>query len=264
MQPRERDLGGAGQIEVVGFERVDVRLLGREEAGPVHRLLAHEHRRQHRHVALGDDARERPTVERSFEQRGVADQVAEARARQLRAARSILEAADLGGARAARRRVAPAAHLARHPPRCRRRACPRIRRVRHLVEQLCVTLGLRRRELGLGGAQLLLDPVQLLELLGRRLALQLLPRAQLVDLRHERAPALVGGEHRVEALSGAPLRASAARISSGSERAALKVDHRFESRSASITCATPSSEAGGQIQLATAFTRSCAFSTATP
>ena len=93
-------------------------------------------------------------------------------------------------------------------------------RVRHLLEQR-VALGLGVRELVLDRAQLLLDLVQLLELLRRRLALQLQPAAQLVDPRHQRAPALVGGEQRVEA-SAAPLRASAARKPAGSLRAARR------------------------------------------
>ena len=66
-----------------------------------------------------------------------------------------------------------------------------------------VALGLGGRELLLGGPQLLLHALQLRELLGRRLALQLRAAAQLVDPRHERAPALVGLEQRVEVLGGA-------------------------------------------------------------
>ena len=54
--------------------------------------------------------------------------------------------------------------------------------------------------------QLLLDLLQLLELLRRRLAVELLLRAQLVDPRHERAPALVGREQLVERVGGAAAR----------------------------------------------------------
>ena len=63
-----------------------------------------------------------------------------------------------------------------------------------------VALGLGGRELLLGCLQLLLHPLQLGQLLRRRLPLQLRPPAQLVDPRHERAPALVGLEQRVERL----------------------------------------------------------------
>ena len=51
-------------------------------------------------------------------------------------------------------------------------------------------------------AKLLFELLQLLDLLARRLALQLLPRTQVVDLRHELAPALVGFEQLVERLHG--------------------------------------------------------------
>ena len=74
-----------------------------------------------------------------------------------------------------------------------------MRGVRHLLEQL-VALGLGRRQLLLEPAQVLLDRLQLLYLLGRRLALQLLAAAQLVYLRHELAPALVRCQQLVERL----------------------------------------------------------------
>src|SRR5262249_2735433 len=102
-----------------------------------------------------------------------------------------------------------------------------------------------------------------LELLRRRLPVELAPRAQVVDLRDERAPALVGGEQGVEGVGRTLSRQRGAEALRVGARSA-KVDHDLESRKASITAATPSSAAGGQIQSATAFTRSCAFSTAIP
>ena len=42
----ERNLGRPDEVELVPFDRVDVHLVGREEPGPVHRLLAHEHGRE--------------------------------------------------------------------------------------------------------------------------------------------------------------------------------------------------------------------------
>ena len=77
-----------------------------------------------------------------------------------------------------------------------------MRRVRHLLQQL-VALRLGLAQLLLEPAQVLLDRLQLLDLLGRRLALQLLAASQLVDLRHERAPALVRFEQLVERVGAA-------------------------------------------------------------
>ena len=76
-----------------------------------------------------------------------------------------------------------------------------VRRVRHLREQL-VPRRLGRRELVLEPPQLLLDLLQLLDLLGRRLALDLLAPAKLVHLRDELAPARVRLEQPVEGLAG--------------------------------------------------------------
>ena len=138
----------------------------------------------------------------------------------------------------------------------------RVGRVRHLREQL-VAIRLGGRELGLEHPQLLLDRRERLELLGRRLALQLQLRAQLLDARQQRPPALVRREQRIEALGGALARkgrAETLRIGAcGSE-----VDQAFELTSASITAAAPSSAAGGQTQRASSFTRGSAFSTAMP
>jgi len=87
--------------------------------------------------------------------------------------------------------------------------------------------------------------------------------AQLVDVRDERAPPLVGGEQLVEAI-GRALAGEGDAEGVGVGAGCAEVDHGRESRSASSTSATPSSEAGGHTQSATAFTRSCAFSTAIP
>ena len=103
-----------------------------------------------------------------------------------------------------------------------------MRRVRDERERL-VAGGLGGRELLLGGAELLLHPLQLLELLGRRLALQLRPAAEVVDARHERAPALVGGEQRVERLAGA-LAGERGAPGVGLGAGCLEVDHASDSR----------------------------------
>ena len=137
-----------------------------------------------------------------------------------------------------------------------------MRRVRDLRESL-VAFGLRRLELLLRGLQLLLHLLHLRELLRRRLALQLRLAPQLVDPRHERAPALVRLEHRVEGLGGALPRERGA-VAVGVVARCLEVDHLRESRKASIACATPSSSGPGQIQSASSFRDSSPFSTQTP
>ena len=123
-----------------------------------------------------------------------------------------------------------------------------MRRIRDGRERL-VARCLGCSELLLGGAQLLLQPLQLRELLGRRLPLELRPAAQVVDARHQRAPALVGREQRVERLAGSlPGESGAPGVGLGA--GCLEVDHASDSRYASITVATPSSSALGQTQSA--------------
>ena len=143
---------------------------------------------------------DREAVEREREQGGVADQVPEARAGEARGALH-LEAADLGVLGARRPGLADAAELLGVLVGV---AVGRggVGRVRHLLEE-AVALGFGGGELLLRGLELLLHAVQLLELLRRRLALQLQLAAELVHARDELAPALVGGEQRVERLRGA-------------------------------------------------------------
>src|SRR4029078_3756798 len=117
-----------------------------------------------RHAAVGAEA-----IEREREQRGVADEVAEARAGQTGGSLH-LEPADLGVFRPRRGRRAPAPELLRILLRVAV-GNGRIRGIRHLLEQL-VALVLGGGQLRLDRAQILLDSVQLLELLRRRLALQ--------------------------------------------------------------------------------------------
>ena len=149
----------------------------------------------------GGRAVERPAVEREREERRVADQVAEARPGDPRGALHV-EPAELEMLGPRGRRLAD--HALDVPLgvvllRVRDRL---VRRVRHLLQQL-VARRLRCRELLLERTQLLLDLLQLLDLLGRRLALDLLPPAQVVDLRDQLAPASVGLEQPVERLARA-------------------------------------------------------------
>ena len=139
-------------------------------------------------------------VERELEQRRCADAVGESRARDLRAALGVdpgqLEVvARLEGEG---RRLADAAELdgvlVGEPvgrARVGRRGDP--------LEQLgAALLGGRERLLDL--LELRLHALQLLDLLGRRLPLQLRLRAELVGLRHERQPGPVRLHERVEVL----------------------------------------------------------------
>ena len=197
MEAGERDLRGAGEIEVVGFERVDVRALGREEPGAVHRLVTYEHGRDERSVAVRRSGVEGEAVERHRDECRVACDVPEARAREARGPLH-LESTDLGVLRAWRPGLTDTPDLDRIlvGRTVGRRG---VGRVRYLGDQL-VPLGFGGRESRLCGLQRLLHLAELGELLRRRLALQLQPVAQLLDLRQELAPACVGGEQQVEAL----------------------------------------------------------------
>ena len=156
----ERDLRGPRQVQVVGLERVDVRALGREEPGAVHRLLADEDGRDQRRVAVRGGAVEREPVERHRDECRVAGDVAEARARESCSALH-LEAADLGVVRARCAGVADSANLlgVLVGVAVGRR---RVGRVRNLLEQRLALVAslfeddLGPRQLGLRGVQLLL------------------------------------------------------------------------------------------------------------
>ena len=222
MHRDQRHLRGADEVEAVVGDRVVVALLRGEEAGAVHRLLAHEHRRQHGHEPRGGQPVEREPVEREREQRRVADDEAEARARDA-SRRAPCRSRRARGARAplGRGAFAPLADddrvLVAHPVRGRV-SCGTFGTFASAASRSASAAA----SCSSSALQLVLDLLQLLELLGRRLAVELLARAQLVDLRHERAPALVGGEQLVEGVSPAPRRASAARTASGSLRAARR------------------------------------------
>ena len=261
VQARERDLGGAGEVQAVGGQLVDVLLVGRERAGADQRLLPHEHGRQHADEALLGQPVEREAVQREREPGRVADPVAEARARHPRGPLHVEPAhlgvlARLGGAR-----LADAPHLGgvllRRPVR------DVVARGVRDAQGEPVALFLRGRELLLGDLQLLLHALQLLELLGRRLSLQLRPAAELVHARDELAPALVGGEQRVERL-GRALPGQAARYRRRIVAGGLEVDHARESRSASSTDATPASFGPGHVQSERALRRGWASATAMP
>ena len=155
------------------------------------------------------------TVERHRDKRRVADEVAEARPRKPRRALH-LETPD-GGV------LGPAGRGLPDPAQLERVVLARpvggvgVGRVRYPVEEL-VPPRLRRRELLLGGAQLLLDPRELGELLGARRALALLARTELLDPR-ESERQRSSAWSRASKASPAPLRTRAALICPGWARA---------------------------------------------
>jgi hypothetical protein len=77
MQRGERHLGRPDQIELVLVGAIDVHGLRRQEPRAVHRLLAHEHRRDHRRESLLREDVHRVANERELEQHDVAEQVDE-------------------------------------------------------------------------------------------------------------------------------------------------------------------------------------------
>ena len=228
MQARQRDLRGAGEVQAVRLDLVDVRLVGGERAGPDQRLLAHEHGREDGHEPLLGQPVERQAVEREREPRRVAEPVPEARAGHASCALHV-EAADLDvlAGIVERARLAHTADLL-HVVLGRAVGHVGARKVRDPQGEP-VALGLGGGELLLGRLQLLLHLLQLLQLLGRGLALQLRLAAQLVDPRHEPAPPLVGLEHRVERFGGALARQRRA-VRVGVVAGRFEIDHARESR----------------------------------
>ena len=91
----ERDLAGAGEVEVVGRQVVDLVGVGAEEAGALHDLRLDQGRRDQRREACGERPVERHVHERDLEAGDDALQVVEARAGDLRAARHVDAAEQL-------------------------------------------------------------------------------------------------------------------------------------------------------------------------
>jgi len=134
-------------------------------------------------------------------------------------------------------------------------------RVRNAIEERLQRL-FQLRKLRLERLQAFLRTAQLLELLRRRLAFRPL-RTKLLDLRLHLTLAHVDGQQLVEQLRS-PLARERGAVPVRVVAGGAEVDHDFESRSASRTCATPSSSADGHTHCAIAFTPSCAFATAIP
>jgi hypothetical protein len=227
----ERDLGRADEIQLVTLDGVDIHRVGWEESGSVHRLLAHEHGRQHRFEALLHEPVEREAVERELEQREVALAVDEARPRHLRGALdvdpAVLDSEVQVVARHGSARFAPAGDLDGVLLRLSVRNVLR-RRVRHAVEQLLAAL-LRGGMLFLGPPELLLRLTQLVELLGCRLPFRLRARTEVRHARLQLPPACVGRHQLVEQVGCALARECGAEPLRVVARCA-DVDHSGESR----------------------------------
>ena len=94
MHRGQRDLGGAGQVQVVLGHGVDLLLGVGQEPRPVQRLLTHQHRRDHRLEALRHEPLQRPPHQRQLEQHQRPAQVGEARARHAGAALDVHQLAQ--------------------------------------------------------------------------------------------------------------------------------------------------------------------------
>jgi hypothetical protein len=229
----QADLRGAGEKELVALDPVDVDLVGREEPRPVHRFLADEHRRQNDREAPLHEAVERVTVERDLELREVADAVGEARSGDLRRALHVdppvrlreIEMVLCGEVEGGRLPDAP--HLDRVVVR---EAVRRVHggRVRDAGEQLPPAC-LRGAERLLERLELGLHALELLQLLGRRLALQLPPCSQILDARLHVEHCTVGREQLVERL-GRALALECSPECVGILPCCAQVDHERESR----------------------------------
>ena len=258
----QRHLGRAHEIEPVFLDRVVVALVGREEARAVHRLLAHQHGRQHGREALLDEPVERKPVQRERD-------AARCRRRGSRSAQP--ETAPRAPGRSGRPPCARAGSPAGGRPSAASRRRPRrpSRRPRTRAAGSEPSRALRRARP---------PPPPALPRAGSRsftafsssicsgvgLPSSLLLRAQLVDLRHERAPALVRREQLVESLRRAAPRERRRGIRPDSLRAARRSIMRGSLGMPQAPGRRPPRRPTGRRDRRRSFTRSCAFSTATP
>ena len=231
MQRGERDLARPDQVEVVVGEAVDLLLGVGQEAGAEERLLAHQHRRDHRLEACAAQQLERPADERELEQHELALQVGEARARHARGARPCRSRCRR--ARGGRGRVRPASPTSRDDRR------PRRRRVGS--GRLGSAASTASSSASTAASSLARAPSAAGDLAHRARSPRRRPRppawrrrsprrlvllgAQRLELGQQLAPLLVEREHLVELRASAPRRASAARTASGSLADRLEVEH---------------------------------------
>ena len=172
VQARKRHLRGAHQEEVVLGRPVDGRPVGGEEAGPPHRLLAHQHRRDDRREPVGlQDVHDEPDQgELHAHQRP--QQVGEARARDAGGRLEVDDPrrdADLHVVARREREGRRLAHPAQLPRVVLAAVGGRILGEVGEAHQQAVALGLDLAQLRLGARELLAQAARLL-LVGRAVA----------------------------------------------------------------------------------------------
>ena len=206
---RQRHLGRSGEVEVVLLQVVEVRLLGRQEAGAVHGLLLHHDRRQHEQEAPRGELVDHVAVQRHLGERDVPDPVGEPGAGQPRAAGHVDPAARRAELRGVPRREPELRLLAPGPDELRVLLVHAVRRgrvgqVRDPRQQVVAHLG-GLGQLVLRLIELIAQLPELLDLLRSGLALgrALLRGAQRLGALGQRSPAGVRGEQRIEVLGRA-------------------------------------------------------------
>ena len=226
VQRRQRDLRGADQVQLVLGNAVDLLLGVGKHAGAEERLLAHEHRRDHRREAPLLEQRQRPLHQRELEPHERALEVGEARARHARPRLHVQVVAEqLHVVAPGPARLADLAdHLVRVGgarvwqvgQRHQHRGAPLLHRAQLLV-QLLLALG-EPAHLGDRLRGVLTAALQLPDPLARLV----LARAQVLQLRQQRSPALVELERLVQdgRIDAAPCEPLTRRL--GSSRISLR------------------------------------------
>ena len=108
----QRHLGGADEVQVVALDPVDLLVVLAEEAGALHRLGAHQRRRDDGDEAGGHGPADRQLGERELQQRARAGEEVEARAGDLRAALDVDRAERLADLEVVADREVVGGHLA--------------------------------------------------------------------------------------------------------------------------------------------------------
>ena len=266
---REPDLGRAGEVELVALDLVDVHLVGRQEAGAVHRLLAHEHRRQHGHEALlrrAGRARSGRARARAARRRRCGSRSASRRPSPRAPCRS-----SRTPARGRDGRVTGKSNAGGSPTRAISTASSSVKpsgvvvvgRVRDPVEQLVAPPPPPRRARSSSAWSSTFTCSSSASCSGVGLPFSFRFAAQLLDARLQ--PRAQRGRRRAARRRARPrpCARAVAGSSSGSLRAAREVDHGVSLGSASSRAATPSSSTGGMTRSRARRISSCAFATAT-
>ena len=229
MEAAYRNLGRACEIQVFAFDRVDVRIVRREPAGadempPRGRERAAAPAR----TPLRRDGRgrvgtwrERAGPRRRSSSRSGSPEMRAARSMSKRPISVCSFASPMVGGSPTRRISRASSSVAPSGNRV-------VRRVGN-EERQTVALGLRLGQLAFKPPEILLRRLHLLELFGSRLALEVRPRPQLVDLGDEGAPALIGAQQRIERV-GCVFACERSAPAIGVRARGLEVDHRGKSK----------------------------------